>query len=347
MFSKGPKGTAVAGLIVGFPGVAFFMIFGLGIIGALLGTGSANQQANLEAVKQRPSTSDLTQNEPLRTPDVLPDSTEELSVAIDSEMRRLTEKYKRELAEYEVLQKERSNALELIEQTNALIDKHQLDRPRLVDYYPRNWKAAAGDYTTKAEFVSTDGISVSLRKTDLQIVTVPIAKLSKDDQDYIAKSKSDREAFEVDETSWQTENNRLKKLLADSMLIVESATSMPPNMPDLDEITRKIKSAKDAAATENERIVKLEQQALDNAKKEAAEREANRVRLTKVTWANVREGMTYNEVIAIIGPPSEELSSSEIGGIRTVMYKWDGVFLANANAMFQNGKLITKAQYGL
>jgi hypothetical protein len=45
LFSKGSKGTAVAGLIVGFPGVIFFGFVGLGLITAFLGIGEAAQQA--------------------------------------------------------------------------------------------------------------------------------------------------------------------------------------------------------------------------------------------------------------------------------------------------------------
>lgn len=69
--------------------------------------------------------------------------------------------------------------------------------------------------------------------------------------------------------------------------------------------------------------------------------------MSKATYASVREGMTYDQVIAIVGPPAQELSSNEIGGFRTVMYQWDAGFMANANMTFQNGKLISKAQFGL
>jgi hypothetical protein len=64
--------------------------------------------------------------------------------------------------------------------------------------------------------------------------------------------------------------------------------------------------------------------------------------------------MTYKEVIAIIGPPSQEVSRSYMEGVpgvmpsvETVMYVWEGTWGANMNAMFQNGRLISKAQFGL
>ncbi|RKF23598.1 hypothetical protein D6851_02465 [Altericroceibacterium spongiae] len=59
--------------------------------------------------------------------------------------------------------------------------------------------------------------------------------------------------------------------------------------------------------------------------------------------------MTPSEVEAIVGSPGEVISENELGGIRTIMVQWDGEngFGANANAMFQDGKLIQKSQFGL
>lgn len=48
------------------------------------------------------------------------------------------------------------------------------------------------------------------------------------------------------------------------------------------------------------------------------------------------------------GEPGQELSSNEMAGISTIMYQWDGDgFASNMNAMFQNNKMISKAQFGL
>jgi hypothetical protein len=52
--------------------------------------------------------------------------------------------------------------------------------------------------------------------------------------------------------------------------------------------------------------------------------------------------------VEILGKDGEELSSNEIAGVKTVMYKWDGNgFAANMNAMFQNDKMMSKSQLGL
>jgi len=66
-------------------------------------------------------------------------------------------------------------------------------------------------------------------------------------------------------------------------------------------------------------------------------------------YSKLQTGMSYEEVVSILGSNGEEMSSNDIAGYKNVMYKWDGdgSFGANMNAMFQNGKLIQKAQYGL
>jgi len=70
--------------------------------------------------------------------------------------------------------------------------------------------------------------------------------------------------------------------------------------------------------------------------------------ITMADYQQLRTGMTYPQVVAILGEEGEELSSNEIAGTRTVMYQWRaGAFGGNMNAMFQDGKLIQKAQFGL
>lgn len=71
--------------------------------------------------------------------------------------------------------------------------------------------------------------------------------------------------------------------------------------------------------------------------------------ISAAEFAELRNGMSLAEAEAVIGGPGEVLSESELAGIHTVMLKWDGEsgFGANANAMFQDGRLVSKAQFGL
>ena len=70
-------------------------------------------------------------------------------------------------------------------------------------------------------------------------------------------------------------------------------------------------------------------------------------------YNRIQNGMSYEQVKEILGDGGTESSSSDLGGVKTVMYEWkasgfvssmDG---GNMNAMFQDDKLVTKAQANL
>lgn len=68
-------------------------------------------------------------------------------------------------------------------------------------------------------------------------------------------------------------------------------------------------------------------------------------KITMAKYDQIRTGMSYDEVVSILGMQGRELSRNELAGVTTVMYQWGTI--ANMNAMFQNDKLISKAQFGL
>lgn len=66
----------------------------------------------------------------------------------------------------------------------------------------------------------------------------------------------------------------------------------------------------------------------------------------------IKAGMSYKQVVEIIGSEGELLSESDIGmGVEyvTKIYSWDSEtnYLANATFTFQGGKLVSKSQIGL
>jgi uncharacterized protein DUF3862/zinc ribbon protein len=69
--------------------------------------------------------------------------------------------------------------------------------------------------------------------------------------------------------------------------------------------------------------------------------------ITKAEFDRIADGLTYEQVVEIIGAPGEVLSSSDLAGFKTIMYSWANSNGSNMNAMFQNGRLIQKAQLGL
>lgn len=73
--------------------------------------------------------------------------------------------------------------------------------------------------------------------------------------------------------------------------------------------------------------------------------------ISMAEFEKVQSGMTYEEVVKIIGGEGEMQSETGAKGDEyyTVGYKWDGEkgFGSNAIMMFQSNKLDTKAQVGL
>jgi hypothetical protein len=63
LFQRGPKGAAIAGLLVGFPGVLFFAIVGLGFFAVILGFGAAANQAMKEAERRAKQPSPIVEEE--------------------------------------------------------------------------------------------------------------------------------------------------------------------------------------------------------------------------------------------------------------------------------------------
>jgi Domain of Unknown Function with PDB structure (DUF3862) len=75
---------------------------------------------------------------------------------------------------------------------------------------------------------------------------------------------------------------------------------------------------------------------------------SNSAGVTMANYDRLKTGIKYVEVVKALGKEGTEMSSSEISGIKTIMYKWDGEgFGANMNVMIQNNKLVSKAQFGL
>jgi hypothetical protein len=79
------------------------------------------------------------------------------------------------------------------------------------------------------------------------------------------------------------------------------------------------------------------------------EKQATNDKVTLENFNKIQTGMTVNEVYAILGEPAETLSENEIGGTKTKMVQWtqSGLMGGNMNVMFQDDKVIQKAQFGL
>mgnify|MGYP004662614665 FL=1 len=72
--------------------------------------------------------------------------------------------------------------------------------------------------------------------------------------------------------------------------------------------------------------------------------------ITAEKFNAIESGMTYDEVVNIVGSDGELLSQADIGDdeYKTEIYVWYGIVPgSNANVTFQGGKVAAKAQFGL
>ena len=76
------------------------------------------------------------------------------------------------------------------------------------------------------------------------------------------------------------------------------------------------------------------------------------IKITLEEFNSIETGMTYEQVVEIIGGEGTVLSETDVTGdaqYKTTMYSWEGKgnLGANANITFQAGKVVSKAQFGL
>ena len=66
-------------------------------------------------------------------------------------------------------------------------------------------------------------------------------------------------------------------------------------------------------------------------------------RINLTNYYRVKDGMTYKQVETILGPATEEVASG--GGV--TLLTWKRLLGANTCITFQNGRVVSKAQFGL
>lgn len=75
--------------------------------------------------------------------------------------------------------------------------------------------------------------------------------------------------------------------------------------------------------------------------------------VTQAEYLQIKHGMSYQEVVEIIGVEGTETASHHldgeglIGDLDTIDYTWQNPSGSNMSAMFQNDRMTLKAQFGL
>lgn len=80
---------------------------------------------------------------------------------------------------------------------------------------------------------------------------------------------------------------------------------------------------------------------------ETDEAATGKYELTLAQFEQLKIGMARSEVEAILGGKGEEISSSEGGGMKFSVNKWEGPNFKSVILSFKNDKIMTKNQVGL
>lgn len=80
---------------------------------------------------------------------------------------------------------------------------------------------------------------------------------------------------------------------------------------------------------------------------QGAQQEKDSTKIDADKFAKIENGMSYDQVVSIIGSEGTEQSTNEIGGIKTTMYEWESDGWGVATITFQNGKVTNKSQIGV
>ena len=105
------------------------------------------------------------------------------------------------------------------------------------------------------------------------------------------------------------------------------------------------KKDKDVEATNSETSSSTANEASSN-KSETSSKKDNDTKVNYDNFMNIQMGMSYDQVKEIIGDGKEE-SSSDIDGLKTILYSWQGKGMSNISVTIQNNAVTNKAQVGL
>lgn len=70
-------------------------------------------------------------------------------------------------------------------------------------------------------------------------------------------------------------------------------------------------------------------------------------KITLAQYNQIKDGMKYAEVVAILGSEGKPVSENKIGSYKTEAFSWDAGTFASVSVILQNNKVMSKSQFGL
>src|SRR5207344_2073181 len=125
---------------------------------------------------------------------------------------------------------------------------------------------------------------------------------------------------------WGTAGAQLAAVRTEVHLLMESRLG---NSKQVEALRVEMDRHATAIANHEYREAERERQGIERERREATRRAMQGV--TLLNYLSLRVGMSYPAVVDVLGQPGDELSSSSIGGITTVMYMWTSSGSGNMN----------------
>jgi hypothetical protein len=179
------------------------------------------------------------------------------TTAIDDEVERLFNAQQQQYLTAHRVWQEARDARKAAERELAKIDEKielmKEEKPIAPAFGMREWETGDGNYKTYAELVDTDNVTVTLKKVDGKVVTVPTEKLIHSSRLYIDKAFSELTEFRPKIEEWTFRYLEMKELRLAESSKLPPATEPEPQPPSREAIAAKIaaeSAAKLAAQTE-------------------------------------------------------------------------------------------------
>ncbi len=337
--SDGMAGNAGKGLFgCGFVAILTCCGF-IGLIGTL-----ESQRATNNSTQASTSTAASSQR---GTAKVTPESKKPPKSRIDIEAEAIFAKenadYDSMLAKWQQAKDASPNIASQIQQAKSTLASLRSSPPERPVFSARDWKAVGTDYQTNAILVTTDGVSVKLRKTKGGVVDVEKSRLIADDRIYVDEARKKLVAHQTLTELWEDQIKMIEEQISEDDEILALSQQPEPIAPSLATIRKQLEDEEADAI----RLAQQERLASEPAP------QPKQGAVTARNFALVREGMTYGQVVAILGTPDNPISAeSSFMGSTAMIVSWRaegfaGIFGGNCNVTFMNGKVMAKAQLGL
>jgi hypothetical protein len=196
LFARGPKGVALAGMIVGFPGTLLFAFLGFGIVMGLLGLGVAATSAIADA-ERAPSI--LQTTTPHQT-EIVPNEIESTAPnALESDSRESPDEFAHgtitaeqsvsKLAAIPFVQDQPAREEKVMHLTPSTIAVETEQKTDAEAAKWRTWTTADGKYKAEAKFVKMAMGTLTLEKVDGTTIDIQFDRLCSEDQAFVRQRK--------------------------------------------------------------------------------------------------------------------------------------------------------------